>query len=174
MELKTKIETYLSLLDSDKDEITKSFLKWMEFFKITKEEMDLSYIEGYFNKVLIKIRKIENALTGDLEDNYDNFLEFFMIAVDGGTECHKDIQDLISNMNLEDEEGLDEEGLDEEEVSLGKFVNLADKIHLIKFKKTVYKFYFDMSDILDDVFDYADKLYIHHTDDVTLCGTRNL
>lgn len=179
MELKNKIQQHLLLLENDKNEAKRILLEWSKFLKISTDDIKIVETEKCFNKILSKIKDIENAYTDDLEQNETSFSKFFDAGVRGGTDCYEDmypILDMIEQINKEIDESEKVEKVEEteKEVTLEQLVEQADKVYFLRFAQSVYKFYVDMHEILDVVFDYAKKLYIYHTGDVTVGGTEKL
>lgn len=175
MDLKIKIQEYLTLLEKDKQDIKELFNNWMELCRFQEQERGVEALGRIFDSVINKIKIMDNTLTNDLEKNYDNFFEFFKAGLGGGVDCYKEIQDFILHMKSLDDERKKEvvKGIDKENVTLENLGMLADEVYFLKLNKLVFKFYEDMKNIVDDVFNYADELYIHHTGDKLFAGTRN-
>lgn len=175
MELKIKIEKAIVVLEKDKQDIKDLFIKWMGLCRF-EDEIGIEAVGRIFDSVINKIKRMYDTLTNDLETNYENFFEFFKAGLSGGADCFNEIYDLILHMkSLKDESKTDVvKEIDKENATLENLVNLADEVYFLKLHKLVFTFYEDMKNIVDDVFDYADELYIHHTGDVTFAGTRNV
>lgn len=172
MELKNKVKDSLVTLESNNNEIIKTAIEWIDFLKISKENSRYEYIEYVFKNIIIKIETIENNLKDDLYTNEDSFVDFFKAGLIGGSECFQEINKFIlSMMELENEfiEDMSNDNNLPDDEKLQKAIFLVtDKIFFFAFKTAIFEFYNNMCSILNEVFDFADELYIYYGGDINL------
>lgn len=174
MDLKNKVKDSLVVLEINNNKIINVTLEWMDFLKMSKENSRYEYIESVFKTILSKIKNIEMNIKDDLYSNEESFVNYFKAGLVGGNECFQELNKFIlSMMDLENEmiediKNYNDNNLNDDEQLSQAIYLIRDKMYFSDFKSAVFNFYNNMTSILNEVFDFADELYIHYGGDINL------